>query len=129
MQRRPNLKAYGLNLLGSLAGILAMLLVSFLWTPPVVWFAICCILILWLHFRTPTWLISSAGFALAAMIVLVWPVDLAWQRIYSPYQLLEVGHSDTGLPLLKAAGVYFQFIADLRSSRTEPELAGHAELL
>jgi hypothetical protein len=58
------------------------------------------------------------------MIVLVWPVDLAWQRIYSPYQLLEVGHSDNGLPLLKAAGVYFQFIADLRSSRTEPDLQG-----
>jgi hypothetical protein len=124
MQRRPNLKAYGLNLLGSLAGILAMLLVSFLWTPPVVWFAICCIVILWLHFRNPAWLISCAGFALAAMIVLVWPVDLAWQRIYSPYQLLEVGHSDNGLPLLKAAGVYFQFIADLRSSRTEPDLQG-----
>ncbi len=122
MQRRTNLKAYGLNLLGSLAGILAMLLVSFLWTPPVVWFAVCCAVILWLHFRTPKWIISGAGFSLAAMMVLAWPVDLAWQRIYSPYQLLEVGHSDSGLPLLRAAGHYFQAIVDLRPSRTEADL-------
>jgi hypothetical protein len=122
MQRRTNLKAYGLNLLGSLAGILAMLGASFLWTPPAVWFALCCMAILWLHFRTPGWLLAGAGFALAATIVLAWPVDLAWQRIYSPYQLLEIGHTDRGLPLLRAAGQYFQEIADLRPSRTEPEL-------
>jgi len=122
MQRSTNLRAYGLNLLGSLAGILAMLGASFLWTPPVVWFALCCIAILWLHFRTPAWLLAGAGFALAAMIILAWPVDLAWQRIYSPYQLLEVGHTRQGLPLLRAAGQFFQEIADLRPSRTEPDL-------
>ena len=124
MQRTGNLKAYGLNLLGSLAGILAMLGASFLWTPPAVWFALCCIAILWLHFRSPAWLLAGAGASLAAMIVLAWPVDLAWQRIYSPYQLLEVGHTDRGLPLLRAAGQYFQQIVDLRPSRTEAELQG-----
>jgi hypothetical protein len=124
MQRTTNLKAYGLNLLGSLAGILAMLGASFLWTPPVVWFALCCMAILWLHFRTPAWLLAGAGFSLAAMMVLAWPVDLAWQRIYSPYQLLEIGHTDQGLPLLRAAGQYFQQIVDLRPSRMEPELQG-----
>jgi hypothetical protein len=122
MQRSTSLKAYGLNLLGSLAGIVAMLGASFLWTPPAVWFALCCIAILWLHFRSPAWLLTGAGLALAAMIVLSWPVDLAWQRIYSPYQLLEVGHTNQGLPLLRAAGQYFQQIVDLRPARVEPDL-------
>src|SRR6516165_6202170 len=41
MERRRNLRAYGLNLLGSLSGVLAMLAASSLWTPPLVWFALC----------------------------------------------------------------------------------------
>jgi hypothetical protein len=40
MERRRSLRAYGLNLLGSLFGVLMMLAASFLWTPPLVWFAL-----------------------------------------------------------------------------------------
>ena len=41
MERRQNLRAYGLNLLGSLVGVVVMLVASLLWTPPLVWFAVC----------------------------------------------------------------------------------------
>jgi len=34
MERRTKLRAYGLNLLGSLLGVVLMLVASFLWTPP-----------------------------------------------------------------------------------------------
>ena len=40
MKRRPNLRAYGLNLLGSLVGVALTFIVSFLWTPPLVWFGL-----------------------------------------------------------------------------------------
>lgn len=46
MERREKLHAYGLNLLGSLFGVLLMLLASFLWAPPVVWFALASLAIL-----------------------------------------------------------------------------------
>src|SRR5262249_9548012 len=38
MARRPQLRAYALNLAGSLAGVVLLLLASALWTPPLVWF-------------------------------------------------------------------------------------------
>src|SRR5208282_6339297 len=46
MERRTSLRAYGLNLLGSLLGVLMMLVASLLWTPPLVWFALCFLAIL-----------------------------------------------------------------------------------
>src|SRR5207245_2485961 len=39
MSRRPQLRAYALNLLGSLLGVVLLLVASALWTPPLVWFA------------------------------------------------------------------------------------------
>jgi hypothetical protein len=45
MVGRDKLRAYGLNLLGSLAGVALMMVVSWLWMPPVVWFALCLSLI------------------------------------------------------------------------------------
>jgi spermidine synthase len=113
MERRPKLTAYGFNLLGSLIGVLLMLLLSFLWTPPLVWFALCFIAILVFHLRKPSSLIIGFAAAMICAIILAWPVNPAWARIYSPYQLLEIGHAeDTGLTLIRAAGHYYQRIFD-----------------
>ena len=46
-----------------------------------------------------------------------WPVQPSWQRIYSPYQLLELGYSDAGLMVIRAAGHYYQRVHDLSSPR------------
>ena len=59
MERRANLRAYGLNLLGSLLGVVMMLVASTLWTPPLVWFALCFLAILLLHSRRPSSLFSG----------------------------------------------------------------------
>lgn len=40
MNRLPKLRAYGLNLLGSLLGVGVMFALSMLWTPPLIWFGI-----------------------------------------------------------------------------------------
>ncbi len=114
MERRKNLRAYGLNLLGSLLGVLLMLGASFLWTPPLVWFALCFLGILLFHLRRPSSLIAGAAFGILCTIVLAWwPINPLWNRVYSPYQLLEIGtDSGTGLTLIRAAGHYYQHIRD-----------------
>jgi len=115
MERRTKLRAYGLNLIGSLLGVLLMLAASFLWTPPLVWFALCFLGLLAFHVRRPVSLFTGIAFSLVATITLSWwPLDRLWNRVYSPYQLLEIGTStDTGLTLIRAAGHYYQRIHNL----------------
>ena len=121
MERRTKLRAYGLNLLGSLLGVLLMLVASFLWTPPLVWFALCFLAILLFTVRTPSLVTVGLSFTVVCLIVLAWPVNPLWNRIYSPYQLLEIGRSeDTGQTLINAAGHYYQRIydfSDVQSTR------------
>jgi hypothetical protein len=114
MERRNKLRAYGLNLLGSLIGVLLMVLAGFLWTPPLAWFAVCSLVILLFHSRERSALITGIVFTVVCTIILAWPVEPLWNRIYSPYQLLEIGRAeDTGLTLVRAAGHYYQRIYDL----------------
>ena len=124
MQRRPNLTAYGLNLLGSLFGVVLTFVLGFFWTPPLVWYVLCFAGILLFHVRRPGCLILGTSFALAAVAVLAWPVNPLWQRIYSPYQLLEVGYNSQGHMLIRAAGHYYQQVHNLspRYADGDPEL-------
>jgi len=121
MQRRPKLRAYGLNLLGSLAGVLLMLALSWLWTPPLVWFSLCFLGILAFYVRKPGTLMVGFICAVVALAVLAWPVDPLWNRIYSPYQLLEISQGDHGLVTVRAAGHYYQRVHDLARSNQNVE--------
>jgi Spermine/spermidine synthase domain len=112
MERREKLEAYGLNLLGSLAGVLLMFLVSAFWTPPTVWFLIVFAILIPFQARKKGVLALAATSALAGLLILEWPVNPGWQRIYSPYQLLEVGHGEHGLMEIRAAGHYYQRVYD-----------------
>jgi spermidine synthase len=116
MQRRAKLTAYGLNLLGSLAGVLLMFLVSAYWMPPAVWFLIAFAFVIAFHVRKPAVLRLSLAAGLLALLILEWPVSPAWQRIYSPYQLLEVGHNEHGFMEIRAAGHYYQKVYDFINS-------------
>jgi spermidine synthase len=123
MMRRPQLRAYALNLLGSLLGVLLLMLASVGWTPPLIWFAVALgVLLVFQRFHRQTllWGALTAG---ACLVVLAWPVSFAWQRIYSPYQLIERGPSDRGLTMIRAAGHYYQKVHDLsaEAQRAFPE--------
>jgi hypothetical protein len=115
MERRSKLRAYGLNLAGSIMGVVLMLGISFLWTPPLVWFTLCLGGILVFSIPRPVSLYTGIAFTLIAVVALAWwPVDRLWNKVYSPYQLLEIGTSpDTGLTLIRAAGHYYQRIHNL----------------
>lgn len=126
MQRRGTLSAYGLNLLGSLAGVVLMLILSWLWTPPLLWFAVCFLGLLLFYTRKPSTILLGSSAAVAALMVLGWPVDSVQNKIYSPYQELEFSAGPRGLLVLRAAGHYYQRILDLASSNVaaaaDPEL-------
>ncbi len=126
MRRRETLAAYGLNLLGSLVGVVLMLALSWLWTPPLVWFALCFLGILLFYVRKPSSMLLGGGAALVALTILAWPVDPLQAKIYSPYQELALSSGPKGLVVVRAAGQYYQRIHDLaRSNRTvdsDPDL-------
>src|SRR5882762_10493907 len=119
MERKSQLPAYGFNLLGSLAGVLLMFLVSFLWTPPVVWFGLCSVILLFFFVPEPRTLLLGMGIALVALMTLAWPVTPLWNKIYSPYQSLDSGYSPNGLMLIRAAGHYYQRVHNLSSAAIE----------
>ncbi len=114
MERLPSLHAYRLNLLGSLGGVALMLAASFLWTPPVIWFSACFLGIAAFQVFRRRALVAAGLATLAAVAVLTWPTAIGWERIYSPYQLLERGGGgERGLMVIRAAGHYYQRVHDL----------------
>jgi hypothetical protein len=116
MSRRENLEAYGFNLLGSILGVALLSGISFLWTPPAIWFCLAFAMILpFLRFDLHAFSIGAFG-TIAALVVLDWPVSPGVERIYSPYQLLERGRDAQGLTSILAAGHYYQRVLDLSSS-------------
>jgi spermidine synthase len=113
MKRRSNLRSYGLNLLGSLVGVALTFVVSFLWTPPIVWYGLAFSVLLLFHVRQYSSLVAGAGIATASLVILSWPVNPLWLKVYSPYQLLELAHTPRGYMEIKAAGHYYQRVHDL----------------
>jgi spermidine synthase len=108
MDRREKLRAYGLNLLGSFLGVVAVLVSSALWTPPVIWFALpFAALLPFIPRQRRTFSLTSC-FVVLAIVILAWPVGAMWNRVYSPYQMLEIGQDDRGLMIVRAAGFYYQ---------------------
>ncbi len=91
------IRAYTINILGSIAGVLLFTAVSYLWLPPVCWFGIAAAVTLGLMQNSRRGLARSLPFGVA---LLVW-LGVDWgsvtglrsanlQHIYSPYQHLEL---------------------------------------
>jgi len=113
--RRSKLRAYGANLIGSVLGVGLTFVLSWLWTPPVVWFGcVSAMLLAFLAFR-PGVLLTGSLASLAMGVILTWPVDPFTNNIYSPYQRLECTTKADGRLQLLAAGHYFQRVYDLSS--------------
>jgi hypothetical protein len=119
MERKSKLTAYGLNLFGSLIGVLLMFLLSSLWTPPAIWFGLSAFALLLFLTRTPKSLLAGGVFVMFLTSILVWPVNPLWNRVYSPYQLLEIGYSDLGLMQIRAAGTFYQQVYNLSDAATQ----------
>lgn len=97
MRDLPPIRAYSVNIIGSLCGVLLFTVVSYIWLPPVVWFGLAAAMAMYLLGVGSTRIAPSALFAVA---LLAWTgLDGGYavigrsphmQRVYSPYQLIEL---------------------------------------
>jgi spermidine synthase len=115
------LQGYGLNLVGSLAGVGLLMAVSALWTPPVIWFCLCFLGLLAFQAMSVRVLVGGVLGACVGLIALAWPVTPGLARIHSPYQLIEQVPSHGDVLRIKAAGHYYQRILDLGSRNANRE--------
>ena len=110
------LKAYGLNLVGSILGVVALFVMSLFWLPPVVWFIVVGGMLLFFVLSRDAHLpVGVASFCLL-LTVLSWPVQPETQRLYSPYQLLERTAKIDGLMKILSGGMYYQKVFNLAES-------------
>jgi len=129
MQRKPDLIAYGLNLLGSIIGIVLIFIISYLWSPPVIWFSLLLGILLW--FQRANLRLHYAGVVVSIVVLIAaaWPVWPTAQAIYSPYQLiLRASNKLSGLTMLEAGGLYYQHIYDLAFSNSNRQTDKHTRL-
>ena len=124
MTRRPHLRAYGLNLIGSLGGVIGIFVASALWTPPIVWFAAGMLTLLLFAVRRPMTLLVGIGGTLVMLTAMAWPTNPPAHRVYSPYQMLEFRYGDRGLMNITAAGHYYQRVHDFSRSPESDDAEG-----
>jgi spermidine synthase len=113
LQSTDALKAYGLNLVGSIVGVMVLFVMSLFWLPPTIWFtAVAGVLLFFVLSRDTRLPIGVASFCLL-LTILSWPVQTEIQRIYSPYQLLERMTKADGLMNILSGGAYYQKVFNL----------------
>ncbi len=119
MARVPNLRGYGFNLLGSLAGILAFTGLSYLWMPPEAWFA--------LAFAGLFLMMGASAVVAPAVVVcaMLFSIFCAYEprplrkNVYSPYQALSIRPvSDESRVVVSVNQLYYQKILDLSRSQS-----------
>jgi SAM-dependent methyltransferase len=116
------LKAYGLNLIGSILGVLVLCGMSLFWLPPLVWFTVVGgVLLTFVLARDARLPLGVASFCLL-LGVLAWPVQTDIQRIYSPYQLLEKMAKRDGLMNILSGGSYYQKVFNLSEANRGHEV-------
>jgi SAM-dependent methyltransferase len=112
-----SLNAYGLNLAGSVLGVLALFVMSLYWLPPVIWFAVTGGMLLLFVLSRDEFLPAGIASFCVLLAILAWPVQPETQRIYSPYQLLERTAKDDGLMQILSGGSYYQKVYNFADNR------------
>ncbi len=115
LKSMPPLKAYAIDIIGSMVGIAAFTLLSAFGTDPVVWFSVAVALVLALELgrRVSVWTLINAG-ALAAVLALV--VIFGRQHagdIWSPYYRINSFKVASGLEHITVDGIPHQALHPL----------------
>jgi spermidine synthase len=112
-----SLNAYGLNLIGSVLGVVALFVMSLYWLPPVIWFGVTGGLMLLFVLSRDRFLSAGIASFCVLLAILAWPVQPETQRIYSPYQLLERTATGEGLMQILSGGSYYQKVYNFAEAR------------
>lgn len=112
-----SLNAYGLNLMGSVLGVIALFVMSLYWLPPVIWFGVTGGIMLLFVLSRDQFLSAGIASFCVLLAILAWPVQPETQRIYSPYQLLERTATGEGLMQILSGGSYYQKVYNFAEAR------------
>jgi SAM-dependent methyltransferase len=88
LEHFPPLQGYNLNILGSLAGIAAFTILSWLSTPAWVWFAVGSLALLLL--LIPKHAAGRAAFLLGGLVLILVVSDAAFLNVWSPYYRINL---------------------------------------
>lgn len=117
MEKKAKLEAYSWNLVGSLIGIAVIIVLSYLWTTPAVWFAIIVLSII--PFLKGYKSLSLALVpSLLVLIALAVPSRQFRVDYHSPYQIISVVMEPEN-PRLFSNNTWFQTMLDLRPETVE----------
>lgn len=109
-RRFPPLVAYRLDILGSLAGIIAFSALSFLWAPPLAWGGVVAVLMLLLHGDRRRLLLAAS---MLTMLVLLGVETFTPRYSWSPYyKVTQVHYSGPDIEIL-VNGIPHQDIGDV----------------
>ncbi|NIS80377.1 MAG: hypothetical protein GTO14_09270 [Anaerolineales bacterium] len=88
------LKGYTINILGSLAGVLAYTLISFLGWPPHTWFLLAAAGVIYFIPRAPRrdWWTSLGLTSIPIFLIILWPTP-AERTVWSPYYRIDINES------------------------------------
>ena len=121
LRSMPPLKAYAIDIAGSMAGIAAFAGVSLLQTPPGVWFAIVGLLLLLLALgRGPTVWSVVAGLAMLAAIAGGFVHRTTATEIWSPYYRIDVRLVGKGIEHISVNGIPHQAMVPVGSPGSGP---------
>lgn len=125
LRAMPPLRAYSLDIVGSLSGIAAFTLLSALSTTPAVWFAVLGLILLFLALGRGinAWGALSAAFMASVVFISLAPVVNGVSESWSPYYritLFRGGASDYGALYLNVNGIPHQAVLDASDPRKGP---------
>jgi hypothetical protein len=115
------LRAYAVDIAGSMAGIAAFALVSLAATPPGVWFSVVAVLLLLLALgRGPTVWSAVGGAAMAAVVFggFLNPTNLT--QVWSPYYRIDIFPDNRGTEHLSVNGIPHQAMWPVADERKNP---------
>jgi hypothetical protein len=108
LNRMRPLAGYSINVAGSLCGIVAFSVVSFLAWPPAVWLLLVYVALVYFYLRRPTFTLASAYFLTA--IVVAWYTGTVNPAYWSPYYKVTVDRVTTApVPVFNVAVNYDGF--------------------
>ncbi len=119
LRSMPPLRAYAVDILGSLLGIALFAGLSVLETPPAVWFAVGGGLVVVSVADAPRGHLVLRGLALAELVLLVAVAGDRGER-WSPYYRLDLVRFPEGVEAVKANGLFHQTMLPVGSPLREP---------
>ena len=121
LKSMPPLKAYAIDIIGSMTGIAAFTILSALGTPPLVWFLVAVALVIALDVgrRITGWTVVNSA-ALAVVLALVFSHgQVNDDEIWSPYYRIDTFEASSGLVHITVDGIPHQALHPLGEENIE----------